>query len=101
MLETGQVLKDTYYVPVSPDADAPAVIRLAIGIFEFEDPARAAKAAVNASDEDVEPIVGAVPLLPHRWHTLRKSLRPGRTRQLRRATALPATTIARKPASST
>ena len=70
MLETGQVLKDTYYVPVSPDADAPAVIRLAIGIFEFEDPARAARAAVNASSEDVEPIVGAVPLLPHRWPQL-------------------------------
>jgi len=70
MLETGQVLKDTYYVPVSPDADAPAVIRLAVGIFEFEDPARTAKAAVNASGEDVEPIVGAVPLLPHRWPQL-------------------------------
>jgi hypothetical protein len=75
MLETGQVLKDTYYVPVSPDADAPAVIRLAIGIFEFEDPARAAKTTINDFGEDIEPIVGAVPLLPHRWPQLEPDTR--------------------------
>ncbi len=67
MLEPGKVLKDTYYVPISPEAAAPAVIRLALGVFEFEDPARAAKPAVNAAGVVVEPIVGAVPLLPERW----------------------------------
>ncbi|MEW5956132.1 MAG: hypothetical protein AB1801_00285 [Chloroflexota bacterium] len=69
MLEPGKVLKDTYYVPISPEAATPAVIRLALGVFEFEDPNRAAKAAANRAGEPVEPIVGAIPLLPDRWPT--------------------------------
>jgi hypothetical protein len=41
-----------------------------LGIFEFEDPSRAAKVALNAAGEVVEPIVGAVPVLPHKWPEL-------------------------------
>jgi len=67
MLEPGKILEDTYYVPISPEAGAPAVIRLALGLFEFEDPARAAKPAVNSAGEIVQPIVGAIPLIPHHW----------------------------------
>ncbi len=70
MLEPGGVLKDTYYVYVPSEAEAPMVTRLAIGIFEFEDPARAAKAAVNTAGEAIEPIVAGVPLLPHQWPEL-------------------------------
>lgn len=67
MLESGKILEDTYYVPLSPEASAPTVIRLALGLFEFEDPARAAKPAVNPAGDVVQPIVGAIPLIPHRW----------------------------------
>jgi hypothetical protein len=74
MLPPGLVLPDTYFVPVSAQAEAPAVIRLALGIFEFEDPERAAKPAVDAAGEPVEPIVGAVPLLPHDWPELEPSI---------------------------
>ncbi len=73
LLPPALVLADTVHVYVSPEAAAPAVIRLAVGIFEFEDPARAAKPAVNAAGELVEPIVGAVPLLPHEWPELHPS----------------------------
>ena len=73
LLPPGQVLKDTYHVPLSPEAGAPAVIRLAIGLFEFDDPGRTAKRAVNRAGEVVEPIVGAVPLLPHAWPDLTPS----------------------------
>jgi hypothetical protein len=38
-----------------------------MGLFEIEDPTRAAKQAVNQAGEVVQPIVGAVPLLPHNW----------------------------------
>jgi hypothetical protein len=67
LLPPGLVLPATYHVPVSLDAEAPAVVRLAIGIFEFEDPARTAKPALNPAGQVVEPIVGELPLLPHRW----------------------------------
>jgi hypothetical protein len=67
LLPLSLVLPATYNVPVSLDAEAPAAVRLAIGIFEFEDPARAAKPAVNPTGQVVEPIVGRLPLLPLRW----------------------------------
>lgn len=73
LLSPGLVLADTVHVYVSPEAVAPAVIRLAVGIFEYEDPARAAKPALNAAGEPVEAIVGAVPLLPREWPELRPS----------------------------
>ncbi|MBN1995798.1 MAG: glycosyltransferase family 39 protein [Anaerolineae bacterium] len=73
LLIPNQVLRDTYYVPVSAEAEAPAVLRLALGIFEFEDSRRAAKLAVNSGGEVVEPIVGAIPLLPRQWPQLTPS----------------------------
>lgn len=75
MLEPGRVLKDTYFVPIAADADAPAVLRLATGIFDFEDPTRSAKPVVNAAGEKVDSIVGALPLLPAQWPEL-KPLQP-------------------------
>lgn len=70
LLEPGQVLADRHYVLVSPEAEAPTVMRLALGIFEFADPQRAAKPAVNSAGDVVEPIVGAIPLVPHQWPQL-------------------------------
>jgi hypothetical protein len=70
LLEPGKVLKDIYYVPISSQAETPVVIRLALGIFEFADPQRTAKVAVNLAGEVVEPIVGAIPLVPHQWPQL-------------------------------
>jgi len=69
-LPVGAILADTYYVPISPDAPAPAVMQLAMGIFDFDDPQRAAKPALNAAGQPISPIVGAIPLLPHAWPIL-------------------------------
>ena len=71
MLETEAVLKDTYYVPVSAGVNAPLVARLALGIFEFDSPDQAAKSAVNAAGDSLEPIVGAIPVLPRQWPELK------------------------------
>jgi hypothetical protein len=70
MLEPGPVLPDTHYVWISPQAQAPAVLRLAMGLFEFTDPARTAKPAQNAAGKTVTSLVGAVPLTPRAWPTL-------------------------------
>jgi len=75
LLPPGQVLADTYYIFVPPDADkqAPMMTRLALGIFEFEDPQKAAKPAVNTKGNIVEPLVTGVPLHPHQWPDLNPS----------------------------
>ena len=72
MLPPGQVLADTYHilVPLEAEGQAPLLTRLAMGIFEFDDPARAAKPAVTLDGQMVEPLVEGVPLLPHQWPTL-------------------------------
>jgi hypothetical protein len=70
-LGPGQVLPATYYVFIPPETEAmaPLLTRLAVGIFEFEDPQRAAKIALNQRGEVVEPIVEGLPLLPKHWPT--------------------------------
>jgi hypothetical protein len=70
-LEPGGVLEDTYYLPVPPETEAPQLTRLAIGIFEFEDPARTAKIALNSVGQVVEPIVEGLPLIPQQWPALK------------------------------
>ncbi len=73
MLQTGQLLPDTHYIFISPETPAPAVIRLAMGIFEFTDPQRTAKIAVNKDNQTVEPIFGNIPLTPLHWPKLSPS----------------------------
>lgn len=70
MVPPGAVLVDQHYVAVNQSTERPRPLRLAIGLFEFDDPARAAKLAVNATGEPVEPIVGAVGWEPHHWPAL-------------------------------
>jgi hypothetical protein len=72
MLPPGQVLAATYHIFVPPAAEtkAPLLTRLAFGIFTFDDPARAAKVALNRQGEVVEPVVSGLPLLPHHWPEL-------------------------------
>ncbi len=66
-LPPGAVLPDRHFVPLPADTPAPAVLRLAMGIFEFDDPARTAKPAVNREGQTVQPIAGAVPVVPRQW----------------------------------
>lgn len=67
LLPPGQTLPDTHYIPIPPEVAAPQITRLAIGIFEFEEPARTAKPALNRAGEPVEPIVEGVPIWPQHW----------------------------------
>jgi hypothetical protein len=73
LLPPGAVLADTHYVFIPPQSAAPTATRLALGLFEFDDPARAAKAAVNTAGEPVSVIVEGPPLLPGQWPELRPS----------------------------
>ncbi|MDM8527416.1 hypothetical protein QUF58_04320 [Anaerolineales bacterium HSG24] len=75
MLPVGQVLVDPYDIQLDSTAKAPAVLRFAIGMFEFDDPHRAGKPAVNQAGESIEPLVGQIPFLPHTWPELMPSHR--------------------------
>ncbi|MCB0191266.1 MAG: glycosyltransferase family 39 protein [Anaerolineae bacterium] len=70
MLVPGQVLRDTYQVFIPPDAEAPLITRFTFGIFDFDDPARAALPAINSAGDTLEAIVDGIPLLPPQWPEL-------------------------------
>jgi hypothetical protein len=70
MLPPGEILPATYYVYVPPEIPTPLAARFAFGIFEFEDPQRLAKPAVDNIGRQVEPIVDGIPVLPDQWPKL-------------------------------
>lgn len=70
LLPPGEILPDTYHVPIAPDANAPTQIRLAMGLFNFDDPTRAAQSARTSTGDIIQPIVPTIPLLPSRWEVV-------------------------------
>lgn len=73
MLPPGRVLPDTHHIFVPPNIPAPMETRLALGLFNFDDPQRAALPAVNSSGESLELIVTGPPVLPQQWPPLTPS----------------------------
>ena len=70
LLNPGDVVADTYHVPVAPDAEyhhAPTRTNIAAGIYDFFEPGRPGRPAVNAAGEPVEPIVAWAKLVPWQW----------------------------------
>ncbi|MFQ5612668.1 MAG: glycosyltransferase family 39 protein [Anaerolineae bacterium] len=69
-LSPGDIVADTYLVPVSPQAEeqAPARARLAIGLYDYGQPGRPARPAVDARGRPLaDPAVAEIKLLPWQW----------------------------------
>ncbi|MCB0225894.1 MAG: glycosyltransferase family 39 protein, partial [Anaerolineae bacterium] len=70
LLKPGDIVADTYHIPVTPDAEyhhAPTRLQIAAGIYDFFEPGRPGRPAVNAAGEPVEPIIAAAKLVPWQW----------------------------------
>jgi len=65
LLQPGDVVRDTYQVPVAVTATAPSLLRVDVGLFDFADPLRAALTASDAAGGQERNMLGAVRLLPH------------------------------------
>lgn len=66
-LQPGDILADHYEVPVAPEAEfqhAPVQLRLAAGVYDFHEPGRPGRPAVNAQGQPVDPIIGHLKLVP-------------------------------------
>jgi hypothetical protein len=66
-LRPGDVVADTYLVPVAADAPAPALLRVHAGLYRYDDPGRPALEAVNADGARVEPWLTSAKLIPWDW----------------------------------
>lgn len=70
LLKPGDIVADTYHIPVTPDAEyhhAPTRLQIAAGIYDFFEPGRPGRPAVNAAGEPIEPIIAAAKLVPWQW----------------------------------
>jgi 4-amino-4-deoxy-L-arabinose transferase-like glycosyltransferase len=79
LLKPGQIVADTYAVPVNPQAElgqAPARLLIAAGIYNYREPGRPGKPAVNAAGQPVGPIIAAAKLAPWQWPAAPASASP-------------------------
>ena len=70
LLSPGDVLADTYPVPIFAEAEeaAPARLRVAVGLYEYDRPGFPRPPVVDAAGQPLEtPFVGEAKLIPWRW----------------------------------
>jgi 4-amino-4-deoxy-L-arabinose transferase-like glycosyltransferase len=69
LLQPGDILADRYDIAIKPEAEyaAPARLQIAAGVYDYHEPGRPGKPAVNTEGQPVEPIIGVVKLVPWQW----------------------------------
>ncbi len=60
----GDVVADTYLVPIDPGAAAPTLLRVHIGLYRYDEPGRPGLPAFNAHGDPIEPWIATVKLTP-------------------------------------
>jgi len=66
-LKPGDVVADTYAVPVDPGAESPSLLRVYAGLYRYDDPGRPGLPTVDKSGEPVEPWLATAKLAPWVW----------------------------------
>ncbi len=66
-LRPGDIVADTYQVPVAADAAAPTLLRIQAGLYRYDDPGRPALPALDAEGLPVEPLLAMAKLVPWDW----------------------------------
>jgi hypothetical protein len=70
LLSPGDILADHYDVPIRPETEfehAPAKLRIAAGIYDYQEPGRPGKPVTGANGQPVEPIIASLKLVPWQW----------------------------------
>jgi 4-amino-4-deoxy-L-arabinose transferase-like glycosyltransferase len=65
LLQPGEVVRDTYQVPVVVTATAPSLLRVDVGLFDFADPVRGGLPVGDVAGAETRAMLGAVRLLPY------------------------------------
>ncbi|MGQ9501867.1 MAG: glycosyltransferase family 39 protein [Anaerolineae bacterium] len=66
-LQPGDVIADTYRVPVTADADTPTLVRVHVGLYRYEEAGRPGLETHNAAGERIEPWLTTIKLIPWEW----------------------------------
>jgi hypothetical protein len=73
LLRPGDVVADTYYVPVAADAAAPSLLRVHVGLYRYDEPGRPALDAVDANGDPGGPWLTTVKMVPWDWPQVQPS----------------------------
>lgn len=66
-LQSGDVVVDTYSVPVAADAAAPTLVRVHVGLYRYEEVGRPGLETRNAAGDRIEPWLTTAKLIPWEW----------------------------------
>jgi 4-amino-4-deoxy-L-arabinose transferase-like glycosyltransferase len=67
LLKPGNVVADTYYVPIDPAARSPSLARVYAGLYRYDEPGRPGLPTVDVRGEPVEPWLATIKLTPWVW----------------------------------
>lgn len=73
LLKPGDIIADTYYVPVAAEALAPSLLRIHVGLYRYEEPGRPGLPTVDADGRSVEPWLASAKLIPWQWPRVQPS----------------------------
>ena len=65
LLKPGDIVRDTYQVPIVVTAAVPSLLRVDVGLFDRADPALTGLSVIGAAGEDASGMIGAARLLPY------------------------------------
>jgi hypothetical protein len=66
-LQPGDMVADTYRVPVDAHAEAPSLLHAYVGLYRYDEPGRPGLPAANAAGELIEPWLATAKLVPWDW----------------------------------
>ncbi len=70
LLSPGDIVADHYAVPILPETEhtqAPTQLLVAVGLYDYHEPGRPGRPAVNSAGQAVEPIITRARLVPWQW----------------------------------
>jgi hypothetical protein len=73
MLKPGDVVADTYQVPVDPAAESPSLVRVYAGLYRYDEPGRPGLPTLDERGEAVEPRLTTAKLIPWDWPQVKPS----------------------------
>jgi len=66
LLRSGDIVRDTYHVPVEISATAPSLLRVDVGLYEYNIGDEIGLPAVDGNGQPASGVIGQVRLLPHK-----------------------------------
>jgi hypothetical protein len=66
-LQPGEIIADTYPVLVNGGSEAPAMLQVNVGLFDFYEPGRPGVQATTPEGSNASPTVGFLKLVPAQW----------------------------------